>query len=148
MCLLQYDRRSYAVGQIAVGTSMRGGTQRYGNASCPLDINVISCKSHVQPARLVTFVSSGRRSVSRPEKHIFPCDVRRVRQPVSCLVGSTGNCIIGGLPDKPVVNTTILTCARISCCCSCIQSFLLLFLYAAFKSSKMLSVHRFCKSRS
>jgi hypothetical protein len=70
------------------------------------------------------------------------CAVPRARQPVSCSVGSAGNCVIGGVPGKPVVNTTILTCASISCCCSCVQSFLLMFLYTDFKSYKMLSVHK------
>jgi hypothetical protein len=139
---LQYDHRSYAVGQHVVGIGMRGSAQRYGNASCPLDINKISCLYHVRPARHVTFC------VFRSEKHIFLCAVRWARQTVFCSAGSAGNCVIGGLPGKPAVNTTLLTCASISCCCSCIQYFLLMLLYTAFKSYEILNMHKLCQSRS
>jgi hypothetical protein len=139
---LQYYRRSYAVGQIGVGIGMYVRSQRYRKALCPFDVSDISCLSHVRPERQVTF------RVFRPEKCIFPRVVRWARQPVSCSVGSAGNCVVGDLPGKPVVNTTILACASISCCCYCIQPFLLLFLYAAFKSYNMLNVYRLCQSRS
>jgi hypothetical protein len=145
---LQYDRRSYAVGQIGVGIGMRGIGQRYGNALCPFDINEISCLSHVRPAREVTFC------IFRPEKRIpagkayLSVRCASARQPVSCSVGSAGNCVVGGLPGKPIVNTTILACASSYCSCSCIQPFLLLLLYAAFKSYKMLNMHILCQSRS
>jgi hypothetical protein len=66
-------------------------------------------------------MSSGRRTVSWPENCIFPRVVRRAQQLVSCSVGSEGNCVVGSLPVNPVVNTAILACASISCCCSCIQ---------------------------
>jgi hypothetical protein len=110
---LQYDRRLHAVGQIVFGIGMRDSVQRYRNAPCPPDINEISCLSHVWPARQVSF------RVFRSEKSIFLCAVRQARQPVSCSVGSAGNCAIIGLPGKPVVNATVLTCASIYCCCSC-----------------------------
>jgi hypothetical protein len=136
------------VGQILVGIGMCGSAQSCRNASCPFDINEISCLSHVWPTRQVNF------RVFWPEKRIpagkciFPCVVHPVRQPVSCSVGSAGICVVGGLLIKPIVNNTMLACASIYCRCSCIQPLLPLFLYAAFKSYNMLSVHILCQSRS
>jgi hypothetical protein len=68
-------------------------------------------------------MSSGRRSVSQPEKRIFPYVVRRSLQLVSCSQGSAGNFIIGVLPGKSVVNTNYT---------SLCWHFLLLFLYTDF----------------
>jgi hypothetical protein len=137
---LQYDRRSFTFGQIGVGIGMRDRTERYGNASCTSDISKISCPSHVRPARQVTFC------VFRPEKRIpvgntyLSVFCASGATKVSCSEEITGNRVIGALPGKPIVNTTYTSFASISCCCSCIQPFLLLFLYATFKSYKMLSV--------
>jgi hypothetical protein len=120
---------------------MRDCTERYRNASCPSNISEISCPSHVRPARQVTFrVFQPEKSIPAGKKCIFPCFVRWARQKVSCSEESAGNRVIGVLPGKPVVNTTYTSFTSISCCCSCIQPFLLLFLYATFKSYKMLSV--------
>jgi hypothetical protein len=81
---------------------MRGGAQRYGNASCPLDIDDISFLYHVRPARQVIFcVFRSEKCIPSEKKRIFLCAVRRARQTVSCSAGSAGNYVIGGLPGKP-----------------------------------------------
>jgi hypothetical protein len=145
---LQYSRRSFTVQKNGVRIDMHGRAQRYRNASSLFDINEISCLSHIRPARQVTF------HVFWPEKRI-PIGKPYISVHFASgattnifFVVSAGNYMIDGLPGKPIVNTNILACASISCCCSCIQSFLLKFLYATFKSYKMLNVHKLCQSQS
>jgi hypothetical protein len=83
-----------------------------------------------------------------PERRIFLCAVRRAQQPVSCAVGSAGNCAMGGLPAKPIVNSTTLAALAFLAAAPVCSFCLLITLYAEFKSHEKLSVHKLCQSRS
>jgi hypothetical protein len=88
-------------------------------------------------------VSPGRRSVSfcvmcvgRDNQYLVGWEVREIaRSPVA-------------YPVRPVVNATILAAliflSAVPVCSLC----LMLILYAAFKSYKMLSMHKLCQSWS
>jgi hypothetical protein len=87
----RYDRRSFTVEKIGVRIGMYGGDQRYRNASCPFNINEMSCLSHVRPARQVTFC------VFRPEK-LTPTEKPYIS--VRCASGATTSILFSGKCGK------------------------------------------------
>jgi hypothetical protein len=91
-------------------------------------------------------MSSGLRSVSRPEKRIFLCAKRNnaylVKREVREIVRSVTYLV------RLVVNATTVLMLVLLAAVPVYSLCLLINLYAAFKSYKMLSVHTWCQSRS
>jgi hypothetical protein len=70
---------------------MRGSAQRYRNASCPFDINEISCLFHIWPARQVKFrVFRLEKRISAGEAYLSAC----------CALGATTSILFSGKCGK------------------------------------------------
>jgi hypothetical protein len=115
---LQYNSRSFTVGQIEVGFGMRDRTQRYINAACPFAISETSCPSHVRPVRQVSHVF-------RPEKRIM---AGKVYLSVGCALGATTSILFAGKCGKlhnqcsnRLAFIVVVPVYSLSCYCSCMQ---------------------------
>jgi hypothetical protein len=118
---------------------------RYGSASCTFNINEIACLAR----------TAGNFSVFRTEKRI-PAGEAHIS--VSCAPSAT----VQYLDERevreivrsvaywvmPIVNATIVLVLVIIAAVPVYSLCLLLILHTAFKSYKMLSVHKLCQSRS
>jgi hypothetical protein len=82
--------------------------QRYGDAPCPSEITETSCMSHVRPAPQVTFHVFGPEKCIPSGKYYLSVHCTSGATTSILFSGKCGNCAIGDLPSKPVVNTTIL----------------------------------------
>jgi hypothetical protein len=118
---------------------------RYQSASCPLDINEIACLARAAGYFTCLPVGEaypGRRSVS----FCVLCTERENQYLVGWEVREIARLVV--YPVMPVVNATVLAAiiflAAVTVCSLCF----LIILHAAFKSYKMLSVHKLCQSWS